>query len=85
VSDAGAADGGDLLRRLRSPVYPRGIADGILPTIASFQERGFYAIADSVVPSFTNPNNASIVTGVPPPCTASPATTTSTAPQARSA
>jgi phosphonoacetate hydrolase len=44
----------------------RGVADGILPTVASFQKRGFYAIADSVVPSFTNPNNASIVTGVPP-------------------
>ena len=44
----------------------RGIADGILPTIASFQESGFYAIADAIVPSFTNPNNASIVTGVPP-------------------
>ena len=44
----------------------RGIADGILPTIAAFQKSGFYAIADSVVPSFTNPNNASIVTGVPP-------------------
>jgi phosphonoacetate hydrolase len=44
----------------------RGIADGILPTIASFQKSGFYAIADSVIPSFTNPNNASIVTGVPP-------------------
>jgi phosphonoacetate hydrolase len=44
----------------------RGVADGVLPTIASFQNSGFYAIADSVVPSFTNPNNASIVTGVPP-------------------
>jgi phosphonoacetate hydrolase len=49
------------------PAYiDRGIADGILPTIAAFREHGFYAIADSVVPSFTNPNNASIVTGVPP-------------------
>ena len=49
------------------PAYiERGIADGILPTIASFQKSGFYAIADSVIPSFTNPNNASIVTGVPP-------------------
>ena len=49
------------------PAYiDRGIADGILPTIASFRKNGFYAIADSVVPSFTNPNNASIVTGVPP-------------------
>ena len=44
----------------------RGIADDILPTVASFQSSGFYAIANSVVPSFTNPNNASIVTGVPP-------------------
>src|SRR6185503_15671134 len=44
----------------------RGIADGILPTITAFQKSGFYAIADSVVPSFTNPNNASIVTGAPP-------------------
>jgi phosphonoacetate hydrolase len=49
------------------PAYTeRGIADGILPAIAAFQRSGFYAIARSVVPSFTNPNNASIVTGVPP-------------------
>jgi phosphonoacetate hydrolase len=49
------------------PAYiERGIADGILPTIAGFQRSGFYAIADAVVPSFTNPNNASIVTGAPP-------------------
>jgi phosphonoacetate hydrolase len=49
------------------PAYiERGIADGILPTIASFQKSGFYAIASSVIPSFTNPNNTSIVTGVPP-------------------
>jgi phosphonoacetate hydrolase len=49
------------------PAYiDRGIADGILPTIASLRRDGFYAIADSVVPSFTNPNNTSIVTGVPP-------------------
>src|SRR5205814_6050218 len=49
------------------PAYiERGIADGILPTIAAFREGGFFAIADAVIPSFTNPNNASIVTGVPP-------------------
>ena len=49
------------------PAYiERGIADGILPTIASFRQSGFYAIADAVVPTFTNPNNASIVTGAPP-------------------
>jgi phosphonoacetate hydrolase len=49
------------------PAYiERGVADGILPTIASFQKNGFYAIADAVVPTFTNPNNTSIVTGAPP-------------------
>jgi hypothetical protein len=49
------------------PAYiERGVAAGILPTISSFQRQGFYAIAQSVIPSFTNPNNASIVTGVPP-------------------
>jgi len=49
------------------PAYiDRGVADGILPTISSFQRRGFYALARAVVPSFTNPNNTSIVTGVPP-------------------
>ena len=49
------------------PAYiERGIADGILPTIAKFRQSGFYAIADAVVPTFTNPNNASIVTGAPP-------------------
>ncbi len=49
------------------PAYiDRGVADGILPAIASFQTQGFYAIANSVVPSFTNPNNTSIVTGAPP-------------------
>jgi phosphonoacetate hydrolase len=68
-------------RRYRTPVQPtvvicldgwdpqyidRGIAEGVLPTIASFRRRGFYAIADAVIPSFTNPNNVSIVTGVLP-------------------
>jgi phosphonoacetate hydrolase len=49
------------------PAYiERGIADGILPTVASIRERGFYALADAVLPTFTNPNNVSIVTGVPP-------------------
>jgi phosphonoacetate hydrolase len=44
----------------------RGLADGILPTIAGLRERGFVGQALAVVPTFTNPNNASIVTGVPP-------------------
>ncbi|MBX9591974.1 MAG: phosphonoacetate hydrolase [Hyphomonadaceae bacterium] len=44
----------------------RGLADGILPTIAGLRETGFLGEAQAVVPTFTNPNNASIVTGVPP-------------------
>ena len=68
-------------RRYRLPAHPtvivcfdgcdpayieRGLADGILPTIAGFLKGGFYALADAVVPTFTNPNNVSIVTGAPP-------------------
>src|SRR5215831_14011915 len=43
-----------------------GIADGVLPTIASFAREGYLGTADAVVPTFTNPNNVSIVTGAPP-------------------
>ena len=49
------------------PAYhERGLADGILPNMARFAETGFAGLADGVVPSFTNPNNLSIVTGAPP-------------------
>jgi phosphonoacetate hydrolase len=49
------------------PAYiERGIKDGILPTIAKFRDTGFFGSAEAQVPTFTNPNNASIVTGVPP-------------------
>lgn len=49
------------------PAYiAQGIADGVLPTIAGLQKTGFAGEALAVVPTFTNPNNASIVTGVPP-------------------
>ena len=44
----------------------RGIADGILPTIASFARDGYLGTADAAMPTFTNPNNVSIVTGAPP-------------------
>lgn len=44
----------------------QGIADGILPTLKSFLENGFHTTAKSAMPSFTNPNNVSIITGVPP-------------------
>src|SRR3970282_96390 len=41
-------------------------ARGLLPHLARFRAEGFYGLADCVVPSFTNPNNLSIVTGAPP-------------------
>jgi phosphonoacetate hydrolase len=49
------------------PAYvERGIADGVLPTIGSFADAGWLGTADAVMPTFTNPNNVSIVTGVAP-------------------
>jgi len=44
----------------------RGIPDGVFPTIGSFRRSGFLATADAAMPTFTNPNNVSIVTGAPP-------------------
>jgi phosphonoacetate hydrolase len=44
----------------------RGITDGVFPTIGSFGRTGYLGAADAVVPTFTNPNNVSIVTGAPP-------------------
>lgn len=44
----------------------RAIADGQMPYLSGALERGTRRLADCVVPSFTNPNNLSIVTGVPP-------------------
>jgi phosphonoacetate hydrolase len=50
-----------------SPAYlERGLAAGLMPSLARFQKEGFFAWADGVIPSFTNPNNLSIVTGSPP-------------------
>ena len=49
------------------PAYiEAGLKAGVLPTIARWREAGFYAIADAAMPTFTNPNNLSIVTGAPP-------------------
>jgi phosphonoacetate hydrolase len=49
------------------PAYvERGIADGILPTIAGFANASWLGTADAAMPTFTNPNNVSIVTGAPP-------------------
>jgi phosphonoacetate hydrolase len=43
-----------------------GIRDDVIPNIARFMKDGFHAVADGTVPSFTCPNNMSIVTGRPP-------------------
>jgi phosphonoacetate hydrolase len=49
------------------PTYlEAGMAAGVLPTIGGFREHGFYGLADAAMPTFTNPNNVSIVTGAPP-------------------
>jgi phosphonoacetate hydrolase len=49
------------------PAYvARGIADGVLPTLGGFARDGWLGTADAVMPTFTNPNNVSIVTGAPP-------------------
>jgi len=56
-----------IVERFRSAYLEHGIANGTLPTMKSFKEKGFAAIADCSMPSTTNTNNTSIVTGVPPP------------------
>jgi phosphonoacetate hydrolase len=49
------------------PAYlQHGFDNGTLPTMKSFEEKGFVAVADCSIPSTTNTNNTSIVTGVPP-------------------
>lgn len=40
-----------------------GISDGILPNLAPMVKTGFSTTAKSAMPSFTNPNNVSIITG----------------------
>ena len=53
-------DGGD-------PAYfDRALKDGIIPNVARFMKNGFNALADCIIPSFTCPNNVSIITGSPP-------------------
>lgn len=52
-------DGGD-------PAYlRRAIEQDCIPNIASFMQRGFSSVADGTMPSFTCPNNMSIITGTP--------------------
>jgi phosphonoacetate hydrolase len=53
-------DGGD-------PEYlDAALAAGVVPHTARFMRSGFSGIAQCVIPSFTCPNNVSIVTGSPP-------------------
>ncbi len=52
-------DGGD-------PAYLRQfLQDGSIPNIARFMQQGFSVVADGTMPSFTCPNNMSIITGTP--------------------
>ena len=44
----------------------RAVADGVMPFLGPMLKTGSDLRADCVVPSFTNPNNMSIVTGVAP-------------------
>lgn len=49
------------------PAYlDAAIAAGVAPYIERMRKSGADLLADCVVPSFTNPNNLSIVTGAPP-------------------
>jgi phosphonoacetate hydrolase len=52
-------DGGD-------PRYlEQYLAEGCIPNIARFIDQGFAAVADGSMPSFTCPNNMSMITGTP--------------------
>ncbi|MGY3617915.1 phosphonoacetate hydrolase [Bradyrhizobium sp. USDA 10063] len=44
----------------------KAIEAGLAPTFARFIKDGAHVHASSVIPSFTNPNNLSIITGRPP-------------------
>ncbi|MCI0547858.1 MAG: phosphonoacetate hydrolase [Candidatus Rokubacteria bacterium] len=44
----------------------RAVAAGAMPYLATALAEGTHLIGEAVVPTFTNPNNLSIVTGAPP-------------------
>jgi len=49
------------------PAYVDAAIDhGCMPTLARFQREGAYHLVPAAIPSFTNPNNMTIVTGKPP-------------------
>lgn len=45
--------------------FEHGMADGIIPNLATLAEQGFLAPATTATPSFAKPNNVSITTGQP--------------------
>jgi phosphonoacetate hydrolase len=47
------------------PTYLEAAAE-VMPNLGAIRERGAQGLVRTVVPSFTNPNNVAIVTGVPP-------------------
>ncbi|MGB0129769.1 MAG: alkaline phosphatase family protein, partial [Rhodocyclaceae bacterium] len=50
-----------------APAYAdHAIRAGVAPNTARFMREGFSAVASGTVPSFTCPNNISLVTGAPP-------------------
>ena len=53
-------DGGD------PEYFESGIQNGIIPNTEDFIKNGFYSVAQGSMPSFTCPNNMSIVTGSEP-------------------
>lgn len=53
-------DGGD------PEYFDHGLKSGIIPNIERFMKEGFYSVARGSMPSFTCPNNMSIVTGTEP-------------------
>jgi phosphonoacetate hydrolase len=53
-------DGGD-------PAYVNaGLSQNLLPHFRKFMNDGYVSVALGAMPSFTNPNNVSVITGVPP-------------------
>ena len=44
----------------------RAVEQGLAPNLARLMREGSNLLAQSVIPSFTNPNNLSIITGAPP-------------------
>lgn len=50
-----------------SPEYVTAALErDLLPNMKKFMNQGFSAVAHGAMPSFTNPNNISIITGLPP-------------------